>query len=373
MTPLTVFLLLLFLPIGPAQADTRLPYLAVTGPCELVFPRDHGPHPGYRTEWWYYTGNLRSEDGKQYGFQLTFFRSQVTPPGSEKSWPAPASEWRTQQLYLAHMAVSDLSRRQFHHAEKLARGALGLAGAKVSAESDTIFLNDWEASIGQDYHELKANSESIGLHLSAVPLKPLVLHGQGGYSRKGPRPEQASCYFSYTRLQIRGEIRLEGTTIPVSGLAWMDHEFSSAPLDDDLVGWDWFSLQFENESELMIYLLRDRKGGHSIQSAGTFVTPEGEPIHLTHEAMITEILEKWKSSRSGAEYPSKWRIKVPSLEIDVLVQPNIADQELHTPGSTRITYWEGSVSAKGIVKGASVRGDGYMELTGYDEPLDSRL
>jgi predicted secreted hydrolase len=153
----------------------------------------------------------------------------------------------------------------------------------------------------------------------------------------------------------------------------MDHEFSSAPLDDDLVGWDWFSLQFENESELMIYLLRDRKGGHSIQSAGTFVTPEGEPIHLTHEAMITEILEKWKSSRSGAEYPSKWRIKVPSLEIDVLVQPNIADQELHTPGSTRITYWEGSVSAKGIVKGASVRGDGYMELTGYDEPLDSRL
>ncbi len=364
---------LMLLPVGPVRADHSSPYLAVSGPCNLVFPRDHSPHPGYRTEWWYYTGNLRSDDGEPFGFQLTFFRSQVSPPGSEQSWPESASAWRTQQIYLAHLAVSDISRQRFHHDERVARGALGMAGAESSDASSTIFLNDWKASIGQSLHQLKASSESIAIDLSATPLKPLVLQGREGYSRKGPQPEQASCYYSYTRLQIRGHIRIDGKNIPVSGLAWMDHEFSSAPLDRDLVGWDWFSLQFENQSELMIYLLRNRDGGYSLQSAGTFVTPAGESLHLTHEAMMMEVLEQWKSPHSDAEYPSKWRIRIPSLEVDVQVVPRIKDQELHTPGSTRITYWEGSVSAGGMVGGDPVMGEGYMELTGYAKPLDARL
>jgi predicted secreted hydrolase len=255
----------------------------------------------------------------------------------------------------------------------VARGALGLAGAETSDTSSTIFLNDWKATIGQNLHQLKASSEVVAIDLSATPLKPLVLQGREGYSRKGERSEQASCYYSYTRLHVRGHIRIDEQNIPVSGLAWMDHEFSSAPLDRDLVGWDWFSLQFENQSELMIYLLRNRDGGYSLQSAGTLVTPAGESTHLTHEAIVMQVLEKWKSPHSDAEYPSKWRIEIPSLEIDVQVVPNIKDQELHTPGSTRITYWEGSVSAEGVVGGDPVRGTGYMELTGYAQPLDARL
>ncbi|MCU0572630.1 MAG: carotenoid 1,2-hydratase [Syntrophobacteraceae bacterium] len=366
-------LLIAFLPAGQAAADTGPAYLQVSGPCSLEFPRDHGPHPGYRTEWWYYTGNVESGDGRPFGFQLTFFRSRISPPGAEESWPEPASAWRTQQIYLAHMAVSDVSRQKFHHDERVTRGALGLGGAETSTESAIVFLHDWNADIGETVHRLKAGSEHFAIEFEAVPMKPLVAHGERGYSRKGPRPEQASCYYSFTRLQIQGHIRIGAETIPVNGLAWMDHEFSSAPLAADLVGWDWFSLQFDDGSELMVYLLRTRDGSYSPQSAGTFVSPSGESVHLVREELETENLDRWRSPHSGADYPSQWRIGIPKLRIDIRVAPRIRDQELHTPGSTRITYWEGSISAEGRVRGKPARGAGYMELTGYAQPLDARL
>jgi predicted secreted hydrolase len=370
-----LILLISLLQLGPpataAAADSD--YLAVTGPCRLHFPEDHGPHPGYRTEWWYYTGNLESPEGRPYGFQLTFFRSQISPPGSESSWPKPASAWRTQQIFLAHAAISDISRKQFHHTERIARGTLGLSGAEASSDSTRIFLGEWQVSIGEGRHRLLAKSDRFELDLQATPEKPPVLQGRDGYSRKGPRPEQASCYYSFTRLQIGGQLRIGGESIPVSGPAWMDHEFSSAPLDARLVGWDWFSLQFNNHSELMIYLLRDRSGGTSLQSAGTYVTPRGDSMHLSSDAIRAEVIERWRSPRSGADYPSTWRIGIPSLGIDVRVVPRMEDQELHTPGSTRITYWEGSVSARGTAMGSPVTGLGYMELTGYAQPLDSRF
>lgn len=358
---------------GATAAVTEPDYLAITGPCGLRFPEDHGSHPGYRTEWWYYTGNLQSPDGKPYGFQLTFFRSQISPPGSETGWPEPPSAWRTQQIFLAHAALSDVSRMNFHHSEKIARGTLGLAGAESSSDSTRIFLGDWQVSIGEKSHRLRASADPFELNLEATPLKPVILHGKDGYSRKGPRPEQASCYYSFTRLQVDGDLRMGGESIPVSGTAWMDHEFSSAPLDAQLVGWDWFSLQFNDQSELMIYLLRDRSGGTSAQSAGTYVTPRGESIHLSSDSIRAEVLTRWRSPRSNADYPSIWRIGIPSLGIDVRVAPRMEDQELHTPGSTRITYWEGSVSARGTVGGNPATGLGYMELTGYAQPLDSRL
>lgn len=358
---------------APVLGDGSQPYRSINGPCTLEFPKDHGPHPGYRTEWWYYTGNVESATGKPYGFQLTFFRSQVSPPGAEESWPEPPSAWRTQQIYLAHTALSDISEGLFHHTERIARGALGLAGAEVSSGSTTVFLKDWRVNIGESHHRLRAKTETFDLDLEAAPVKPLILQGRQGYSLKGPRPEQSSCYTSFTRLQVRGHIRIGGETVPVSGLAWMDHEFSSEPLHGDLVGWDWFSLQFNNRSELMIYLLRNRGGGYSPQSAGTFVTAEGESIHLSGEELQSEVLEEWKSPRSGAVYPSKWRIRVPSLGIDVRLAPRLKDQELHTPGSTRITYWEGSVSAEGTMMENRITGTGYMELTGYAQPMDTRL
>jgi predicted secreted hydrolase len=283
------------------------------------------------------------------------------------------SAWRTQQVYLAHLAVSDLARRSFHHDERVTRGALSLGGAETNADGAVVRLFDWKASIGRDRHRLRADSEGFGIELDAIPLKPLVAHGRSGYSQKGPSPEQASCYYSFTRLQVEGRIRIGEETASVRGLAWMDHEFSSAPLDASLVGWDWFSLQLEDGSELMVYLLRNREGAYSGQSAGTFVTPEGLAVHLTREDLETEILDQWRSPRSGAEYPLTWRIRIPSLQIDLRSAPRIKAQELHTPGSTRVTYWEGSISAEGRVKGSPVRGTGYMELTGYAQPLDSRL
>ncbi|MCU0586920.1 MAG: carotenoid 1,2-hydratase [Syntrophobacteraceae bacterium] len=370
-----LFLVLMMVPWAPgtASAAPASSYLQISGPCDPVLPRDHGPHPGYRTEWWYYTGNLRSEDGRPFGFQLTFFRSQISPPGSEESWPEPASAWRTQQVYLAHLAVSDIARQTFHHDERVSRGALSLAGAEATADGAAVHLFDWKAGIGMDRHRLEADSESFGIRLEAIPLKPLVAHGQRGNSRKGPRPEQASCYYSITRLQVQGQIRIGDETIAVSGLAWMDHEHSSAPLDADLVGWDWLSLQLDDGSELMVYLLRDRNGGYTDQSAGTFVTPQGNAVHLTRRDLEPEILERWESPRSQADYPLSWRIKIPSLEMDLRVVPRMRDQELHTPGSTRITYWEGSIAVEGRVKGRPAQGSGYMELTGYAQPLDSRL
>lgn len=366
-------LLAVLLAAASAGADGGSAYQQISGPCNLEFPRDHGPHPDFRTEWWYYTGNVQSPDGRPFGFQLTFFRSRVSPPGTEASWPVPTSAWRTPQIYLAHLAVSDIARQKFHHDERVTRGALGLGGAELSTDSVTVHLHDWRADIGEKGHRLRAASDHIAIDFDAVPLKPPVLHGERGYSRKGPRPEQASCYYSFTRLHIRGHIRVGAETFPVGGSAWMDHEHSSAPLDTEVVGWDWFSLQFDDNTELMVYLLRTCDGSYSGQSAGTYVKPSGESIHLAREELAAEILERWESPQSGARYPLRWRIRIPALEIDVLVTPKIRDQELHTPGSTRITYWEGSVFAEGRVRGHSTRGNGYMELTGYVQPLDDRL
>jgi len=366
-------LLVVLLAAGSSAADVGSAYPGISGPCRFQFPRDHGPHPDYRTEWWYYTGNVEASDGRHFGFQLTFFRSRVSPPGAEQNWPIPSSAWRTPQIYLAHAAVSDISRQRFYHDERVTRGALGLGGAETSGDSTTVSLHDWSADIHEGRHRLQARSERFALELEAVPLKPPVAHGAEGYSRKGPRPGQASCYYSLTRLRIHGNLRIGDETFPVGGLAWMDHEYSSAPLDAELAGWDWFSLQFDDDTELMVYLLRTRAGDYSAHSAGTFVGPSGERVHLPLEMLETEVLERWKSPHSGADYPLRWRIRIPSLQIDLLVEPRIRDQELLTPGSTRITYWEGSVSTRGRVGGKPTRGTGYMELTGYAQPLDDRL
>ncbi len=345
-------------------------YRPVTGPCDFVFPRDHGAHPDFRTEWWYYTGNLAAPSGERYGFQLTFFRTQIAEPGSEKTWPSKPSAWRTKDLFLSHAALSDLEKKAFLLDERVARAGAGLAGVTQDKNATRVFLGSWSALIESDGHRLEAQAKEFSLDLVCRASKPLTAHGKEGYSLKGKRPESASCYYSFTRLETEGSITVQGKSVPVRGMAWMDHEFSSAPLEDDLEGWDWFSLQLEDRTELMIYLLRQKAGGNSPASSGTFVKPSGETVGLSNRDFQIEVVEKWKSPRSGATYPSRWRIRVIPLNLDLAVVPSLSDQELITEKSTRVTYWEGSVSVTGRSGQSPVSGVGYVEMTGYARPFN---
>ena len=367
------FLWLFFLTALPVTGEEAGNYLSVTGPCNLEFPRDHGAHPGYRTEWWYYTGNLKSANRDPYGFQLTFFRTQISPPGADKKWPRHPSAWRTRQVYLAHAAVSDIAGKQHLQAEDVSRAALGMAGVKIAGENTLVFLKNWSAQIGPDSHVLTVNTADFSYALNFEPAKPAVLHGDNGYSLKGSTPERASCYYSFTRLEGQGSITIGRNTVAVSGSAWMDHEFSTAPLEPDLTGWDWFSLQFSDQTEIMIYLLRKAGGELNPASSGTFVDPAGRARHLAESDFKLQVLDTWKSRQSKARYPSRWRMQIAPLSIDVTITSNLPDQEMRTLGSTGVTYWEGSVSIDGTKNRRPVKGEGYVELTGYAGSFDAPL
>jgi predicted secreted hydrolase len=349
------------------------PYFVIDGPCNLNFPEDHGPHPGTRTEWWYYTGNILSEKDDHYGFQLTFFRRQISPPGAEKTWPEPASAWRTQQVFLAHAALTDITQKHFHHAEEMSRGMPGLADARRETGGTKIFVKGWSLDLNEEEHLLKAKSGDFGFDLRLKPVKTPVLHGEAGYSRKGASPESASCYYSFSRLQAVGSLSIAGTEIPVHGTAWMDHEFSSAPLEPDVTGWDWFSLQFSNDTELMVYLLRKKDGTYSAASSGTLVDASGHASPLRLDDLVLETLDHWTSPRTGAVYPSGWRLSIQPIQLEVNITPSLRDQELETPDTTNITYWEGSVSVNGRSKGQALSGAGYVELTGYAGAMAGRM
>jgi predicted secreted hydrolase len=348
-------------------------YLSVSGPCNLVFPKDHGSHPGYRTEWWYYTGNLEAETGDRYGFQLTFFRSQINAPGAEKRWPQPPSAWRTRQIYLGHAAITDIFNKRHLQSELMARGTLGLAGASQEAIDTIVFIKNWSAKIGAHRHLLKTVSDDFSYELTLKPVKPPVLHGQAGYSRKGSTPERASCYYSFPRLKTEGALTIGGKTIPVRGLSWMDHEFSTAPLEPGIIGWDWFSLQLSDQTEIMLFLLRNEEGRFNPASSGTFIDVSGKPRHLTKDDFRVDVLDSWKSPRSQAVYPVHWRLTVFPLAMQLTLQANISDQEMRTPATTGVTYWEGSISINGSVGKYPVKGSGYVELTGYAQSFNAPM
>jgi predicted secreted hydrolase len=365
------FFILFFLVISrPALAEEPSNYLTITDPCNLEFPKDHGAHPGYRTEWWYYTGNLRSEAGDLYGFQLTFFRSQISPPGAAKAWPNPPSAWRTQQIYSAHAAVSDIAGKRHLQAELISREALTMAGVLHRPPETVVYLKNWSVRIGPEAQMLKVDTAEFSYDLTLKPLKPPVLHGQAGYSLKGSSPERASCYYSYTRHEVDGRLTVGGKTFAVSGQGWMDHEFSTAILEPGIKGWDWFSLQLSDRTEIMLFLLRADDGGISAVSGGTFVDHEGKPRAISKDDFAVTVLDTWKSLHSKAVYPSRWRLRVFPYALDLTIFPNLANQEMQTSESTGVTYWEGSVSVRGTRGANPINGQGYVELTGYAETLD---
>ncbi|HNV25129.1 MAG TPA: lipocalin-like domain-containing protein [Nitrospira sp.] len=334
------------------------------------FPRDHGAHERFRTEWWYYTGHVTAADGRRFGFELTFFRRGI-PPDQIQTLP---SKWSIQQLYLAHFALTDLNSGRFYYADKVSREGLGKAGAETDRLH--VWVDRWSlemAAPAAPTHQLRAATDSVAIALTVVPEKPPVIHGGDGISRKGADPGQASHYYSLTRLATEGQIRVGTETFAVTGLSWMDHEFGSADLGQNVVGWDWFSLQLSDSTELMWYSLRRADGSSDPVSSGTLVLADGRVQALDAQHLSIEPLAYWTSPRSKGRYPQRWRLTAPALGMDLTVESLLADQELDTSRSTRVTYWEGAVSASGQARGASVTGRGYVEMTGYAERFRPKL
>jgi predicted secreted hydrolase len=319
------------------------------------FPADHGPHPEFRNEWWYITGNLENDAGRHFGFELTFFRFALAPA----SQPS-VSAWRTNQVYIAHLAVTDTDGEQFHVAQRYSRGALGLAGADTNPFR--VWIDDWRIAADDpaDGWRLEANDPEFGIDLLARALKAPVLNGDDGLSQKSADPGNASYYYSITRLDTTGRIRVGQKEYRVTGLSWLDREWSTSALASDQAGWDWFALQFDDDSELMFYQLRKTDGSADPASAGTFVDADGVATHLGQNDLQLTVLESWSSPEGGA-YPARWRLRAPRLDLDVTVRPVLADQELFTT----VRYWEGAVDVEGSRDAATLGGRGYVELTGY--------
>jgi predicted secreted hydrolase len=310
----------------------------------LEFPRDHGSHPDAPVEWWYYTGHLSDRAGRPYGFQLTFFR--------------------VRELHLAHFAWTDVAGKKFAYEEKMHLGLPGIASAAVGRLD--VSNEDWAAHAEPSgAHVLTASGRSGELRLTLTPAKPPVAHGEGGLSRKGSGAREYSRYVSLTRLAAHGRLKSGASTVALSGTAWFDHEWSPGVLPAGARGWDWFALQLDDGSEVMLYRMRGADGKATPFSAGTFVPAKGPPAPIRWSDVRLTETKTWSSPRSRATYPSGWRILIASIGFDVEVSPVLADQELDTAASTGVVYWEGACSVRGTRSGRPVTGRAYVELTGY--------
>lgn len=332
-------------------------YARVTGSRPFDFPRDHASHPEYRSEWWYFTGNLESEDGDRYGFELTFFRFALAPAALQRR-----SEWGTNQAWMAHLSLTDEEQNRFVTAERFSREALGLAGSTLGPFA--LRIEDWSAESGGSELfplRLRAADEAGEIDLTLVPLKGPVAQGEDGFDRKGAEEGNASYYYSFTRLRTEGRIRVGDQETPVTGLTWMDREWGTSALSDDLEGWDWFSLQLSDGRDVMYYRLRTNEGETSPYSGGSIVDTEGNRIALTADDVSLQILDYWQSGATGSRYPVSWSLSIPRWQLGFEIHPMIPHQEL----DLAVRYWEGAIIAEGSALSPDVSGRGYLELTGY--------
>jgi predicted secreted hydrolase len=358
-------------------------YARAFEPRPFDFPADHGPHPEYRTEWWYITGNVSTGEGRRFGYQLTFFRANLVGAAAlVDRGDGQRSPWRTAQAWLAHLALTDVAAARFHAHERFARGAAGLAGA--TAAPLRIWLEDWAltalpaaaapaggmarlrpADALDPAHpalRLRAAEDDIALELVLVPEKPPVFQGDDGLDPKGPEPGNASRYYSWTRVRTTGQVTVGSETHVVAGSSWLDREWGTTTLSPGVEGWDWFALQLDDGSELMLYLLRQADGTASGFSGGSFVAPDGGVTRLGARDAVVEPSARWTSPATGTDYPVAWRIQVPRIDFSATISAVMPEQELRLA----VRYWEGAVDVVGARAGAALRGVGYVELTGYD-------
>ncbi len=340
-----------------ALADDATGFARADGPRTFDFPADYGPHPAYQTEWWYYTGNLETADGRHFGYQLTFFRRGLVPLAEQQE---RASDWAADQVYMAHFVLTDVAGGQHRAFERFSRGAAGLAGAVATPYH--VWLEDWSVEqIEPDVARLHAAQDDLSIDLLLTDRKGPILQGDGGYSQKGPEPGNASYYYSQTRLDSSGTVSVGDVPYKVAGSSWMDHEFSTSALAADQVGWDWFALQLDDGSELMVFQIRKVDSSADAFSSGTLIAPDGSTRRLSRDDFEIAVGETWHSPRSGATYPARWTVTVPVADLTLEIEPYLADQELNVS----YDYWEGAVYVRGERAGATVSGNGYIEMTGY--------
>jgi predicted secreted hydrolase len=328
---------------------------------DFTFPRDFGAHPEYQTEWWYYTGNLSTPEGRRFGFEFTIFRRALTP-----TMPERQSDWATNQIYFADLAVSDIEANQFYPRERFSRGAAGLAGAAVDP-TVRIWIEDWtmEAQTPDaTVMRLRAADGPVAIDLTTKQGKSPTLEGDRGLSAKSPEPGNASYYYSLTRLLTEGTLTINGNVYQVSGVSWKDHEFSTSSLSQNAVGWDWFALQLDNNREIMLYQIRNKDGSIVPTSHGTVINADGSAEHIQLKDFKIEALDHWTSPRTKAVYPSKWRVTIQAASGPIVLEitPLMANQEL----TSTTPYWEGASQISGTANGQQVQGYGYVELTGYN-------
>lgn len=327
---------------------------------EFSFPLDYGAHDQFLTEWWYYTGNLQTEEGRHFGYQLTFFRRAI----SDETNLNPLSNWSASQIYLAHFAITDTENQDHYVTDQISRNANGLAGTAVDPNF-SIWLNHWEINqLDDGSFDMKASEDDFEIIFRLEKQKDEVLHGDQGLSQKSEEPGNASYYYSQTRLLTYGRLRIGQEWFSVNGYSWMDHEFGTSTLGDNQVGWDWFSMQFDNHTELMLFQIRNEEGSMSEFSSGTFVDTKGKISNLSIENFEIQVIDSWINP-NGFTYPSGWIVKVADLEIDLTITPVIENQEMNL----FFQYWEGAVFIEGIVNGEDISGFGYVELTGYAQSM----
>jgi predicted secreted hydrolase len=352
---------------APLQTGLRLlggeagdGFARATEPRPFVFPADHGSHPEFRTEWWYFTGNLAAADGRHFGFELTFFRYALAPASEPRQ---DSSTWRARQVWMAHFAVTDTVGGRFFARERLARGALGLAGA--TAEPLRVWVKDWTATGSSSGEELmlrlEARDDAIALDLRLESTMPHVAQGERGLDAKGAGAGNASHYYSVPRLAAAGELAIDGETFAVTGLAWLDREWGTSSLDTGTEGWDWFALHLSDGSSLMFYRLRAEDGTATRFSSGSWVQADGTRTSLTGTDVTLAVLDEWTSDATGVRYPVAWRLAIPAAGVSLDVKPYLEQQEL----ALSVRYWEGAVRVDGEGPAGALTGQGYLELAGY--------
>lgn len=327
-------------------------------PHDFRFPRDHAAHPKFRSEWWYFTGNLVGKNGRDYAFDITFFRFALQAEEFTSQSP-----FRTSQIYLAHFAVADIENQTYLHAEKLARAFPEVAGATI--DPIRVQVGNWsitQTNSSDEHWLLEAATKQFGMQLKLEAMRPIVLQGQNGLSRKSHEPGNASYYYSIPKLSVNGALSLDGETIDVSGDAWFDREWSTSALANGQVGWDWFGLQIADDIELMYYQIRRKDGRKNQENHGVLILDNGATNVILGSEIILTPLDYWTSPETSARYPISWRLQAPEHALDITVTAKFNDQQ----STDTFTYWEGAVTTQGSFGQRTIQGHGFLEMTGYD-------